>query len=1053
MKTLLSLTVAVLFSVISIAQTVVLNRASILMPEDYDITGTAYLEELSNGTLQLRLSDDFATPPGPDVRILFNTSVSSGGVEIVNLSDIGHFSGGLVVDVPSSVAIGDYDFIVFFCVAFNQLWASGEFGIIQNPTTPSCAVSSVQNPNGSNTVDICPSDNNNDILNFENSLGLSAGPNYVYLITDENEILQEVVNGDSYNFEGSSNMTQRVYGLNYEGTLDIELGDDRFQTTASVCATHSDNNTFITITKNGCISCENSDVNNAFGSDELNICPSDNVNDIVEFSNSLGINNGDEYAYLVTDEDEILQEIIFTNIYNFEGSGDDEQRVYGLHYAGVLDVAIGFHRSLTTASDCSQHSSSDDFVSILKEDCIPPFLCENSQTFTEGGISAIDICPTDGLDDIVNFENSLGLDAGVNYAYIITDVNQVTQQVISANAFNFEGSYSEEQRVYGMHFDGVLNVAIGQFRLQTTASGCFEHSDNSTFLSITKGACPPVFECLSSTVNSSGSTMIELCASDDEDDLITFQNNIGATAGDHYAYLITDLNDVLISVVDGDTYNFEVSAEQQLRVHGLHYDGILVPQIGMDRLQTTASECFTHSSSTGFVSVVTEACDIPFECMSSSTSGVNGMTTIEICAEDNSEDVIAFQNELNVPGGDNYAYIITDADENLQMLVTGAASFDFEGSGNEEQRVYGMHYEGVLNIVIGQNRMETSASDCFTHSSGDSFLTITKTGCEEPFECMPSVTATTNWESSVEICPNDTEDDFVELRNSLFVLAGKHYAYLITDEFGILQEVTTDTTYNFEGSNLDEQRVYGIHFDGNLNIEIGKDRKETTATGCFEHSGDDLFLTVSKVCAEEFECSESVTATTGWVTEVDICATDGTNDIIILKNNIDQVPGANYAFLLTDEFENLQEVIFDSLYNFESTGEEEQRIYGISYDGELNAQIGENRINTTASECFIHSGGDLFLRINKTTACDITSTDEVKLDKSIIVYPNPSKGAIDIRYENLDRDFEKISLYDINGKLVSDVTGETQLYITDPGLYLLHFYNAEYTVVKKVIIQ
>ena len=256
---------------------VVVHRLSDLQPELYSITGDAYLEEFANGDLQLRLSQDFDTPPGPDVRILLGEGLTlNGAVEIVNLSDIGHFSGELIVDVPSSVSIDDFDFILFFCVAFNQFWASGEFGP-EIVSGPSCEESSVDNANGSNIIDICPSDGSDDVVEFENSLGIDAGDEYAYLITDNNQILQEVILEDEFDFEGSTSETQRVYGLHYDGNLDINIGSPRTQTTASGCFEHSDNSDFIIVNKNACFVCQSSFVDNANGLNTVNICPSDNI--------------------------------------------------------------------------------------------------------------------------------------------------------------------------------------------------------------------------------------------------------------------------------------------------------------------------------------------------------------------------------------------------------------------------------------------------------------------------------------------------------------------------------------------------------------------------------------------------------------------------------------------------------------------------------------------------------------------------------------------------------------------------------------------------------
>ncbi len=1401
----------------AVGQTVELQREADLDPELYSISGIGFLEELDNGELQFRLSDDFDTPAGPDVRVLLNTSISgSGGVELVNLSTIGHFSGALTVPVPSGIDIEDYDFVVFFCVAFNQLWASGEFGDTIDLTGggAECESSSVENQNGNNEIDICPLDNNSDEIFFENSLGLSAGSEYVYLITDEDEILLEVVEEDSYDFEGSDLEEQRVYGLHYAGSLDAEIGSDRMQTTASDCFEHSDDQDFITITKNACPNCEESEVSIIGGASSIDICPSDNSSDLVIFENSLNITNEDEYVYLITDENEILQELVFDQFFDFEGTSEDVQRVYGMHYEGTIDVAFGSDRFATTASGCFEHSDDSDFITITKNACIPEFECLSSGISSNEGLS-YDICPTDGssdelvftntldldpgvnyaylitdeneflqeviLDDTFDFEgsdlntqrvygmhydgtinsavgmhrsattasgcfehsnaidfveitknacipefeclanevssnnglnysfcttdgqsdvvalsNSLGLPAGTNYAYLVTDVNEMLLAVVLSDVYDFEGSTLDAQRVYGIHYDGVLNPQIGQNRTQTTASNCFTHSNSNVFISILNDDCAPIFNCIASTVNSGGQTSLSICANDGVSDIVPLNNSINAAPGMHYAYLITDANDVVVDVSLNSQYDFEVGNEEARRVHGIHFDGDLQPQIGQNRMMTTATGCFTHSSAANFLSITTSDCVDPVQCFSSSistTTGTNafnfctedgmadvialtnttpsvaegqfaylitdeneilqdiflnptinfegtgnttqriygihyegslnsniGMhrlettatecfehstvdgfvlieksacpppfecqanftftaqqqgvvticpndgeadlisiqnnlnevpglnyaylitdvndillevttasvidfegssldqqrvhgihfdgdlisfvgqsrlntmatgcfvhsdatqfltiskdgcaslfecresltattdwaTSVDICPSDGMDDLVALRNNLFIEPGDNYAYLITDRDGILQE-VTLDSIYNFEGSVLDEQRVYGVHYDGTLMPVIGAHRTETTATGCFTHSGDNLFLTVSKTACVSTFECAENLTATTDWMTNVEVCPTDGSDDWIELRNNLFIEPGDHYAYLITDSDGIVQEVTVDSLYNFEGSGLEEQRVYGIHFDGTLMPVIGEHRTETTATGCFMHSGDNLFLTISKVDCEPstYECVESLTATFAWVTEVDICSTDGTDDFILLQNNIGVAPGENYAFLITDEFEVLQEVVMDSLYNFNNTGTAEQRVYGISYDGILDAKIGETRKNTTASNCFVHSGDNLFLTINKTTAC-LTSTEDLENQTEINVYPNPSEGVVNIDYDRSEVAFEKLNIYNHSGQVVQSVEGNENMNsvsIENPGVYILRFENRSETVIKKVVIQ
>ncbi len=415
------------------SQTVALQRTSELMPQIYQIEGQAFLEELSDGSLTLRLSEDFDTPPGPDVRILLGNSLSqNGSQEVINLSTIGHFNGARTFDVPANIDIEDFDRILFFCVNFQQFWASGSFGDVVdlNGGTPICEESTVSISDGSSQMDICPTDTVDDIIFFNNSLG-SSGSNYAYLITDGNNILQEVVTGESYDFSGSSTATQRVHGLHYDGTLMPMIGSDRLQTTATDCFVHSENTGFVTITKTGtCISnfeCEESLTATTSWATSTDVCPTDNQNDIVELRNNLFIPPGEHYAYLITDANEILQEIVLDSLYDFSGSSSEEQRVYGMHYDGTINAAIGQNRLQTTASECFIHSGGNLFLTINKTgECNN--ITSTNDTFLENAIEIFPN-PSDGRFSInyndVSVENVQVFDNSGKLIQTYSNINQL----------------------------------------------------------------------------------------------------------------------------------------------------------------------------------------------------------------------------------------------------------------------------------------------------------------------------------------------------------------------------------------------------------------------------------------------------------------------------------------------------------------------------------------------------------------------------------------------------------------------------------------------------
>ena len=514
--------------------------------------------------------------------------------------------------------------------------------------------------------------------------------------------------------------------------------------------------------------------------------------------------------------------------------------------------------------------------------------------------------------------------------------------------------------------------------------------------------------------------------------------------------MITDIDDNVKAYTQTNNYDFEGSDDQEERVYGIHFDGELNVLIGENRMMTTATGCYEHSSASTFLTVTKNACLPPFECLATSVATTDWATEIDICPTDNQDDIVELRNNQMIESSNEYMYLITDENE-IVLASTNESQYNFEGEGTETHRVYGVHYDGDLEVLVGQDRMLTTATGCYEHSSSDLYLTITKNACPPAYECASSLTATTDWAMEVDICPTDGESDIIELKNNIMIPVGEHYAYLITDADEILQEIVFDSLYDFEGSDLVEQRVYGLNYDGELDIKLGENRMMTTSTGCYIHSGSTIFLTINKTaCVSDFECVESLTALFAWETNLDICASDGIPDEIFIQNNISTDPGEHYAFLLTDTSEILLEVFFDSIYNFEGLPGDHYRVYGVSYSGQLEPAIGEVRQNTTATDCFIHSGGNLFITVNTQAEC-IVATEDIDVDDIVNIYPNPSQGLLNIEYADQENVVSSI-IYDWQGRKIMNATNSQWVEIETPGIYILQVSTQNNKYTKRFIV-
>ena len=279
------------------------SRTTTLKNGAYNLSGTAILERFDNGDLQLRLDSDFLTDSGPDVQIfLSNDSTSTAGgvmlVDIGTVDGISHFSGALTIPINSSIAIGAYDWLVFRCVSFNAFWGGGRLGVatcddpggngggMDTTMTAECEATIVATTNWESTVTICPEDGQPDEVELLNNLRLPAGENYAFVFADANNNIRFLHFEDTYDFEGSSQETEYVFGVFYRGNLTYNIGDPITSITADTCAELSSLMTFLTVFKEDCVDdfdCVLTLTATTNWATSVEVCPGDGEPDVVPF--------------------------------------------------------------------------------------------------------------------------------------------------------------------------------------------------------------------------------------------------------------------------------------------------------------------------------------------------------------------------------------------------------------------------------------------------------------------------------------------------------------------------------------------------------------------------------------------------------------------------------------------------------------------------------------------------------------------------------------------------------------------------------------------------
>ncbi len=735
MKSPITLLITLLFFInITNAQTIISSRTSDLQPGGYEISGNAFLEELDNGALQLRLDDEFSTLAGPDVRIFLtdNPNSTNNGIEIVNIGTLGgginHFQGALTVDVPADISIDQYDFIVFYCVAFRQHWASGEFsGAMGNggdsgPMTE-CQETIAATTNWGTEVTICPNDGQADVVPLLNTQMIPPGDNYAYILTDGNNLIEEVIFESSYDFEGSGLEINRVFGVSYDGTLNYTRGQNLTSITADGCAILSDNSLFLTVLKENCnpvFECQQTIAATTNWATEVTICPNDGQADVVPLLNTLMITPGDNYAYIITDGSNRIEEVVFESSYDFEGSGLAINRVYGVSYDGTLNYTRGQNFTSITADGCVILSDNSLFLTVLKENCNPVFECQQTVAATTNWATEVTICPNDGEADVVPLLNTLMIPAGDNYAYIITDANNRIEKVVSEGSYDFEGSGIGINRVFGVSFDENLSYTVGNLLTSITAEGCAILSDSRTFLTVIKEDCTPAFECQDTRITTTnGVSEVTICSNDGEANVIPFLNNLLIPTGANFGYVLTDENDRIIEVIFEESLDFEGTGLGVNRVYGISFDGTLDYTLGASINSITADGCVDLSNTGNFLTIVKETCmaNISGTVISQAGLGLvnfevtlNGSTTVRTLADGSFvfEDVPTMRDyEITVKENTPVLSGITTFDLVLMRRhILGVAAFEnpyqtIAADANSDGRVTAFDIVELQRLILG----------------------------------------------------------------------------------------------------------------------------------------------------------------------------------------------------------------------------------------------------------------------------------------------------------------------------------------------------------------
>ena len=838
---------------------------------------------------------------------------------------------------------------------------------------------------GDTTLLVCPGNAIPDVVELD-STGTTLS-RFVYLVTDENNVVITAPFGDRLNFDNFPLGVCRVYGLGYDGlfipTPGLVVGQDQL---ASGCSAVSSN--FITVNKQA----PDGGVVSSMDGDTTLLCPMDGLADSV-FVSTTSTSVG-EYTYLVTDDMGTILQTQDAGAFDFETAPFGTCRIYGLAYQGTLLAVPGDNvNSGVLADDCSALSS--NYVTVIRE-----MARGGSVALLPDGGDRTVTCPGDGVADIVSFASSGA--SPLNFVYVITDANNVVLDTTTAGQADFEGAGTGECRVWGLSYAGSLSLMAGDTIVSADdlATGCAALSDN--FITVIREVPDG-----GSISLADGTNVIDICSGDATADLLTFSTTSGSA---NYGYLITQM-DFIIAFVPGTSFDFSNTISGTYEIYGLAWTGDLslspVEPVSTSQLATS---CFELSDTTITLNV-TE--------VEGGTIAGNGLDTIHLCASNPDDGFIQLTSTSRFDDT-TYTYVVTTPTDNPVILnVLDSNSVDLGASPLQEVRIYAIDYTGDLTVGPGFPLLILPLSDgCYAVS--DNFITVTN---DDP---VGGRLIASNVNADGLFCAVDGNNDLSVTTTSN---SSTGYAYVVLDTAGVVVGVSQDTNVTIGSLPTGDYDLLGIAYTGTLSVNVGDTAANVIyADNCFELS-DTLRVTNGGALT-----AGSITAAGFPSNEVEFCLNDPGTPVILVNSTVN---GLGYRLVLTDDngvivTPNLPSDIV-TFFGF-ATGE--YRIYGVNVTGFPRIQRGRSIDGVLSTACYAVTDEFITVNIDNPDAGTVT-TDLMETDTTVRIDANGSAPITFVNTSDSLNDY--VYVVTDSNNVVLDVTDQATIDFgpAGPGVCLV----------------
>ena len=165
---------------------------------------------------------------------------------------------------------------------------------------------------------------------------------------------------------------------------------------------------------------------------------------------------------------------------------------------------------------------------------------------------------------------------------------------------------------------------------------------------------------------------------------------------------------------------------------------------------------------------------------------------------------------------------------------------------------------------------------------------------------------------------------------------GEDYFFLITDNNNVILAINDSGLADFEGADVGECRIWGLAITGNLTAAVDDDAAAVALSDeCYDLS--DNFITVIRK-----EVQGGTIALESGDIEAMVCVDDGVADELTFER--DGEVGESFLYVVTDNDGIILAISDTNVIDFEGAGVGTCLVWGLSYTGELLAEVGDDAL-------------------------------------------------------------------------------------------------------------